>query len=155
MIELTMALIFYENHKHEILNLTSKLQDEINEKNKIKENRNYIKENHTIDLYDRDSDDVNPENIYKHKELTNFDDEDYKEINNDSKSINESIVKEKNKNKIKLGISDITIEKFWKGNAIENKRKKRQIYENYLNNGINLNINKKKKKKVYLNNIKE
>ena len=155
MIELTMALIFYENHKHEILNLTSKLQDEINEKNKIKENRNYIKENHTIDLYDRDSDDVNPENIYKHKELTNFDDEVYKEINNDAKSINESIVKEKNKNKIKLGISDITIEKLWKGNAIENKRKKRQIYENYLNNGIYLNINKKKKNQVYLNSISE
>jgi len=152
MIELTMALIFYENHKHEILNLTSKIQDEINEQKKIKENSNLIKDNHIIDSYERDTDYVNLENIHKKKEIINFNNRDNKDF---EKSINESILREKNKNKIKLGIPDITIEKISKGNNLENKKKKRQIYENYLNNGIRLNESKNKKNQIYLNSISE
>ena len=43
MIEITLALLFYEKHKNEILKKTSILQEEINEKRRLKESK-YIYE---------------------------------------------------------------------------------------------------------------
>ena len=142
MIELTLALIFYEKHKHDILSLTSKLQDELNEKRKLKENK--INENHNFDLYDRDSDIVNPEYIQKQKEIIEYNEKDKKENFDYKKYFNNKKIRTKKQNIIKLGISNINIEKIAEENIIVKKENKNKIHENYLNSGIYLNENKKK-----------
>ena len=127
MIELTTALIFYEKQKHEILSLTSKLQDELKENNYIKSLINNQK--HNSYLYESDNNDFYyPDNIPKEKE----------EINIKGKN---------NKNQIK---NQIQINSINSEDDLEKKAKRNKIYENYLNNGNDLNKNKNKS--IQINN---
>ena len=161
MVEITLALIFYEKNKQEILKKTSIIQEKINEKRRLKEN-NYINENDKYYL--------NLEQKQKNKEKidSNYDLDDINEGKNENfrKNIinrsNNKIDNKKNRviNLLSNDINNIDIEKISKENTeIKNQKViNNRILENYLNSGINLNQNKKKrirKNKTTYNSISE
>ena len=160
MIQLTLALIFYEKHKHEILNKISKLQEEINEKRRLKE-KEYI--------YEKDNDYLNIENNQKNQisqinECYNYNqdiegiDNNKKVISNNDKIKSKTIQndnKDKEMNKLNSDLEKVISQdekiELGKQNILKNK-----IYKNYLNDGVQLNENKiLRKNKINYNNISE
>ena len=147
-IEITMALIFYENLKHEILNLTSKIQNEINEKRKMKENIFNINGHYCLDSYEKDSDELKQNaNIQKNKEIDFSTVKENKEKN--TKNVKKNLIKIKTISEINLDGDKIEkdINSETDMNFIDIKKQKNKIYENYINNGINLNEKRDKKEK--------
>ena len=144
MIELTMALIFYEKQKQEILSMTSKLQDEINKTRILSDNNHLINKNYTLDIYERDNEDWNPEYFTSNQEINNNIKAKKILINKDNK--NKNIIRIKNLTEVNLTRDEINEVKISGEdlNVLENQKKKNKIYENYLNNGLYLNGNKKK-----------
>ena len=160
MVEITLALIFYEKHKHEILNKTSMIQEEINEKRRLVNENKYI--------YEKDNDYLNSEvnNLNQEKIKSNYDWAivDEKRSNKLEKDkINKSF-NIHNRKKIKqinlLNNDDINKEKKSEENTDIKIQKniKNRILDNYINSGINLNENKKRrirKNKTNYNSISE
>ena len=148
LIELTMSLIFFENQKHEILVLTSKLKEQlknlkekdINKNNKKMENNiknNSIKEKETK-IYNEISFNKEKENMDKKSNKSNDNQDSFKSFDkkdNNNKNGGNSI------NSYNLIIND--------DDYSDRERVKNKIFENYINNGIALNSIKKKKNKKY------
>ena len=134
MIEITLALLFYEKHKNEILKKTSILQEEINEKRRLKENK-YI--------YEKD----NVEEIRNNIEIENNEKFDMKDIN----KVNDKNLP-KNDNKTKIIISNEENEQLSKEviNIDRKEISKNKLFNNYLNHGNEL----KNYKRINKNNMK-
>ena len=141
MIEITLALLFYEKHKNEILKKTSILQEEINEKRRLKENK-YI--------YEKD----NVEEIRNNIEIENNEKFDMKDTN----KVNDKNLP-KNDNKTKIIISNEENEQLSKEviNIDRKEISKNKLFNNYLNHGNELKNYKRfnKNNMKYNNSISE
>ena len=159
-IQLTLALIFYEKHKHEILNKISKLQEEINEKRRLKEKEFiYEKDNDYLNIENNQNNQINQINdCYNYNQDIEAKDNNKKfESNNDKikSKIIQNTDKDKEINKLNLDFEKVISQ----DEKVEIDKKsifKNKIYKNYLNEGIQLKENKKiRKNKINYNSISE
>lgn len=175
LIEITLSLIFFENQKHEILTLTSKLQTKL--KSLQNSNREYTNNNKdniiNLDNYNDEKDfinDINRKDNIKditrnkcsnsnnfnldnnnEKDTNEIKDGEYKTQNNEKiclQNLNE------NRNNSNGGNIEIRYDNNLNINMLsEREEAKNKIYENYINNGIALNDKKKKKIKKFKFNL--
>ena len=154
LIELTMSLIFFENQKHEILILSSKLKEQLKnlkekDQNKMATLNNKNIENNIKNNSINDNNDKEKENkIIEEKE--NMDKKSNKS-NKSNKSINEeeSFQNAEKKNNKNGGNNINNYNLIINDDFSDREKVKNKIFENYINNGIALNSIKKKKNKKY------
>ena len=146
LIELTMSLIFFENQKHEILVLSSKLKEQLlNLQNKDKSMNKNLENNNENKIYSETTFNEDKENIDMDKK-SNKDNKENDE--QDSFKSFKSIEKKDNKNR-NGGNSINSYNLIINDDYSDREKVKNKIFENYINNGIALNSIKKKKNKKY------
>ena len=152
LIELTMSLIFFENQKHEILVLSSKLKEQLqnlknlkNLKDKDKSMNKNIENNSENKIYSDTTFNEDKENIDMDKK-SNKDNKENDE--QDSFKSFKSIERKDNKNR-NGGNSINSYNLIMNDDYSDREKVKNKIFENYINNGIALNSIKKKKNKKY------
>ena len=171
LIELTMSLIIFENQKHEILTLTSKLKEQLKNLEKNENNNEInIKDNNNLKniiKYNTKKCNIIDNKILKQNNINNVINLNKNNFNKNKKEIKaEEIENKNNDEKIIKNINDYNnisnhnkngdIEITYINNNLNNEiserdKVKNKIFENYINNGIVLNNLKKKKIKKYKN----